>query len=88
MALGVGAVPFTYVAHILGVTAIVLVFIWNIHFRGGLAWSSDNKALIFNQLFWFWLWNSSKRKRLSYVVEGICKPYDIHNVRKNVHVYL
>ncbi|CAJ2630042.1 unnamed protein product [Trifolium pratense] len=48
MALGVAAVPFTYVAHVLGVVAIVLVFVWNLHFRGGLAWNSDNKALIFN----------------------------------------
>ncbi|XP_058761777.1 transmembrane ascorbate ferrireductase 1-like [Vicia villosa] len=48
MALGVPAVPFTYVVHVLGVVAAVLVLVWNFHFRGGLAWSSPNKALIFN----------------------------------------
>ncbi|CAK8573528.1 unnamed protein product [Lathyrus sativus] len=48
MALGVAAVPFTYVVHVLGVVAAVLVLVWNFHFRGGLAWSSTNKALIFN----------------------------------------
>lgn len=50
MALGVPAVPFTYVAHLLGIVAIVLVLVWNLHFRGGLAWNSDNKAQIFNVL--------------------------------------
>lgn len=50
MALGVTAVPFTYVAHLLGIVAIVLVLFWNLHFRGGLAWNSDNKAQIFNVL--------------------------------------
>ncbi|KAL2324525.1 hypothetical protein Fmac_023583 [Flemingia macrophylla] len=48
MALGVSAVPFTYVVHVLGIVAIILVLVWNIHFRGGLAWNSSNKALIFN----------------------------------------
>lgn len=48
MALGVAALPFTFVAHLLGVAAIVLVLIWNLHFRGGLAWNSDNKGIIFN----------------------------------------
>lgn len=48
MALGVSAVPFTYVVHLLGVVAIVLVLVWNLHFRGGLAWDSSNKAIIFN----------------------------------------
>ncbi|KAK7343683.1 hypothetical protein VNO77_12614 [Canavalia gladiata] len=48
MALGVSAIPFTFVVHFLGVAAIVLVLVWNIHFRGGLAWDSSNKGLIFN----------------------------------------
>ncbi|XP_057736544.1 transmembrane ascorbate ferrireductase 1 [Arachis stenosperma] len=48
MALGVTAVPFTYVVHVLGLVAIILVLVWNIHFRGGLAWDADNKNLIFN----------------------------------------
>lgn len=50
MALGVAALPFTFVAHLLGLAAIVLVLIWNLHFRGGLAWNSDNKGIIFNVL--------------------------------------
>ncbi|KAA8539912.1 hypothetical protein F0562_026604 [Nyssa sinensis] len=25
-----------------------MVLVWNIHFRGGLAWESSNKSLIFN----------------------------------------
>ncbi|KAL1296402.1 hypothetical protein HN51_057101 [Arachis hypogaea] len=48
MALGVTAVPFTYVVHVLGLVAIIFVLVWNIHFRGGLAWDADNKNLIFN----------------------------------------
>ncbi|KAJ7523653.1 hypothetical protein O6H91_18G057100 [Diphasiastrum complanatum] len=40
--------PFTIGVHILGVVAAVLVLVWNIPFRGGLAWSSPNKDLIFN----------------------------------------
>ncbi|KAH7690668.1 Ascorbate ferrireductase (transmembrane) protein [Dioscorea alata] len=45
---GVRALPFTYVAHVLEVVAAVLVLVWNIYFRGGLAWDSTNKSLIFN----------------------------------------
>ncbi|CAL5200084.1 unnamed protein product [Lathyrus oleraceus] len=37
-------VPF----HVLGVVAYVFVLVWNFQFRGGLAWISTNKALIFN----------------------------------------
>ncbi|OIW08020.1 hypothetical protein TanjilG_20121 [Lupinus angustifolius] len=48
MALGVPAFPFTFVVHFVGIVAIVLVLFWNIHFRGGLAWESSNKNLIFN----------------------------------------
>ncbi|KAJ0967199.1 hypothetical protein J5N97_024116 [Dioscorea zingiberensis] len=44
----VPALPFTYVAHVLEVAAAVLVLVWNIHFRGGIAWDSTNKSLIFN----------------------------------------
>lgn len=46
--LGVTAAPFTYVSHALAVAAAVLVLVWNIHFRGGLAFESTNKNLIFN----------------------------------------
>ncbi|KAF5201171.1 Cytochrome b561 [Thalictrum thalictroides] len=48
MALRVSALPLTYVAHVLAVAAAVLVLVWNIHFRGGLAFESTNKNLIFN----------------------------------------
>ena len=45
---GVRALPFTYVAHVLEVAAAVLVLVWNIYFRGGIAWDSTNKSYIFN----------------------------------------
>lgn len=48
MALRVPAIPFTFVAHTLGIAALVLVLVWNIHFRGGFAWEATNKNLIFN----------------------------------------
>ncbi|KAM1163002.1 hypothetical protein ACFX13_001999 [Malus domestica] len=48
MALKVPAVAFTFVVHTLGVTALALVLVWTIHFRGGLAWEATNKNLIFN----------------------------------------
>ncbi|KAK7315031.1 hypothetical protein VNO77_33563 [Canavalia gladiata] len=48
MALEVAAIPFTFVVHILGLVSIVLVLVWNLYFRGGLAWTSSNKSLIFN----------------------------------------
>uniref|UniRef100_A0A0C9S9Z5 TSA: Wollemia nobilis Ref_Wollemi_Transcript_5561_1240 transcribed RNA sequence n=1 Tax=Wollemia nobilis TaxID=56998 RepID=A0A0C9S9Z5_9CONI len=46
--LGVTAKPFTWLVHMLGVAGIVLVLVWNIYFRGGLAFVSTNKAKIFN----------------------------------------
>jgi hypothetical protein len=46
--LGVKATPFTYAAHALAVTAAVLVLVWCVHFRGGLALEAPNKNLIFN----------------------------------------
>ncbi|GKU89328.1 hypothetical protein SLEP1_g3479 [Rubroshorea leprosula] len=48
MALGVKAFPFTFVVHLLGIAGVVLVLVWCIHFRGGLAWESSDKSLIFN----------------------------------------
>ncbi|PIA49492.1 hypothetical protein AQUCO_01300353v1 [Aquilegia coerulea] len=48
MALRVSALPLTFVAHVLAVAAAVLVLVWNIYFRGGLAFESTNKSLIFN----------------------------------------
>ncbi|GFY84224.1 cytochrome b561/ferric reductase transmembrane protein family [Actinidia rufa] len=48
MAIGVKALPFSFVVHALGIAGAVLVLVWCIHFRGGLAWESSNKNLIFN----------------------------------------
>ncbi|KAL6963499.1 hypothetical protein U1Q18_004525 [Sarracenia purpurea var. burkii] len=48
MAIGVKAVPLSFVAHALGVSGAVLVLVWAIHFRGGFAWEASNKSLIFN----------------------------------------
>lgn len=44
---GAGAAP-TWMAHVLAVVATVLVLLWCIHLRGGLALRSHNKQLIFN----------------------------------------
>ncbi|XP_023532942.1 transmembrane ascorbate ferrireductase 1-like [Cucurbita pepo subsp. pepo] len=44
----VKAFPFTVISHGLAVVTLIMVLIWTIHFRGGLAWESVNKSLIFN----------------------------------------
>jgi len=46
--LGVKAAPFTYAAHALAAVAAVLVLVWCVHFRGGLALEAQNKNLVFN----------------------------------------
>ncbi|XP_073019730.1 transmembrane ascorbate ferrireductase 1-like [Primulina eburnea] len=48
MAIGLKAVLVSYVAHFLGVGGAILVLVWCISFRGGLAWEATNKNLIFN----------------------------------------
>nr|KAJ0222180.1 hypothetical protein LSAT_V11C200099830 [Lactuca sativa] len=48
MGLEINAVYLSYVVHVLAVAGAVMVLVWNIHFRGGLAWESSNKNLIFN----------------------------------------
>ena len=48
MVLGVRAIPFTFVAHVLAILGLVFVLVWTLHFRGGLAWEATNKSLIFN----------------------------------------
>uniref|UniRef100_A0A2N9GSX3 ascorbate ferrireductase (transmembrane) n=1 Tax=Fagus sylvatica TaxID=28930 RepID=A0A2N9GSX3_FAGSY len=48
MALRVRALPFTFAAHVLAIAGLILVLVWTLHFRGGLAWSAKNKSLIFN----------------------------------------
>jgi hypothetical protein len=53
--LGVKAAPFTYVSHVLAAASAVLVLVWCIHFRGGLAFESSNKNLIFNVVYRFFI---------------------------------
>lgn len=48
MALGVPALGFTFAMHVLGAASAVLVLVWCVHFRGGLAFEASNKSLIFN----------------------------------------
>ncbi|KZV36481.1 transmembrane ascorbate ferrireductase 1-like [Dorcoceras hygrometricum] len=48
MTIGLKAVHVSYVAHFLAVLGAILVLVWTIGFRGGLAWESSNKNLIFN----------------------------------------
>ncbi|WOL06063.1 putative ascorbate-specific transmembrane electron transporter 1 [Canna indica] len=44
----VRAAPFTYASHVLAVASAAMILVWCIHFRGGLAFASSNKSLIFN----------------------------------------
>ncbi|KAK6155720.1 hypothetical protein DH2020_009968 [Rehmannia glutinosa] len=48
MAIGVKASHISFVAHFLGIVGAIMVLIWCISFRGGLAWEATNKNLIFN----------------------------------------
>ncbi|KAA3469943.1 transmembrane ascorbate ferrireductase 1-like [Gossypium australe] len=48
MAIGVKALHLSFVPHALAIAGAVMVLVWCIHFRGGLAWESSNKNLIFN----------------------------------------
>ncbi|KAL8142723.1 hypothetical protein V2J09_015755 [Rumex salicifolius] len=45
---GVKALAISIAAHVLAVASAVMVLVWCIDFRGGLAWSASNKSLIFN----------------------------------------
>eukprot|EP00850_Spirogloea_muscicola_P024840 SM001616S02289 [mRNA] locus=s1616:540:2043:- [translate_table: standard] len=40
--------PAVAAARALGAAAVVLACVWSLHFRGGVAWLADDKALIFN----------------------------------------
>lgn len=51
MAVGINAMPVTFVAHALAVIAAIMVLVWSISYRGGLAWEATNKNLIFNVCF-------------------------------------
>ncbi|KAK6921558.1 Cytochrome b561/ferric reductase transmembrane, partial [Dillenia turbinata] len=44
----VSATPITIFAHLLFISVTILVLVWLLHFREGLAFSSTNKAKIFN----------------------------------------
>lgn len=44
-AIGFPAIP---IIRLMGVAIAALVLVWCVHYRGGLALVSDNKALIFN----------------------------------------
>ncbi|WRX18848.1 hypothetical protein QQP08_011335 [Theobroma cacao] len=48
--MAIRALHLTIVPHALAVAAAVMVLVWCIYFRGGLAWASSNKNLIFNRL--------------------------------------
>ncbi|XP_059667071.1 transmembrane ascorbate ferrireductase 1-like [Cornus florida] len=48
MAIGVKPIPLTIVAQVLAIAGAIMVLVWCIAFRGGLAWESSNKSLIFN----------------------------------------
>ncbi|XWS50529.1 hypothetical protein CRYUN_Cryun12cG0094600 [Craigia yunnanensis] len=48
MAIGVKALHLTIVPHVLAIAGAVMVLVWCIYYRGGLAWESSNKSLIFN----------------------------------------
>jgi cytochrome b-561 len=43
-----GGFPIFMVVRVLGFIIAALVLIWTVHYRGGLALSSDNKDHIFN----------------------------------------
>ncbi|XP_047330855.1 transmembrane ascorbate ferrireductase 1-like [Impatiens glandulifera] len=48
MAATVKALAVSITAQVLALAGTVMVLVWCIHFRGGLAWEAKNKALIFN----------------------------------------
>lgn len=59
MAIGVKALPITFVAHALAIVAAIMVLVWCLGFRGGLAWEDTNKNLIFNvSSFLFWVYGN------------------------------
>ncbi|KAJ6676116.1 TRANSMEMBRANE ASCORBATE FERRIREDUCTASE 1 [Salix viminalis] len=48
MAIEFRALPFTFGAHVLAIAGAIMVLVWTLYYRGGLAWDSSNKNLIFN----------------------------------------
>ncbi|KAK4484054.1 hypothetical protein RD792_011273 [Penstemon davidsonii] len=45
---GLSAFPVTIFAHMVAIAVTTLVLVWLLHFRGGFAFKSDDKAKIFN----------------------------------------
>ncbi|KAL3830628.1 hypothetical protein ACJIZ3_019431 [Penstemon smallii] len=45
---GLSAFPVTIFAHLVAIAVTTLVLVWLLHFRGGFAFKSDDKAKIFN----------------------------------------
>ena len=37
-----------WAVHVVGAAVVVMVFIWSLAYRGGVAWTTENKGLIFN----------------------------------------
>ena len=37
-----------WAVHTVGAVVVVMVFVWSLAYRGGVAWTTENKALIFN----------------------------------------
>lgn len=65
MAVAAKALPFSFVVHVIALVLAVLVLVWNIHFRGGLAWEDTNKNLIFNVcIFCSCPWSFTANKNL------------------------
>lgn len=48
MAMGFRALPLTFLAHALAIAGAVMVLVWVLYYRGGMAWEAANKNLIFN----------------------------------------
>jgi hypothetical protein len=48
MALEFRALPLTFLAHALAIAGAVMVLVWVLYYRGGMAWEAANKNLIFN----------------------------------------
>lgn len=51
MSVVINARMVAFAVHALAVVASVMVFVWSICYRGGFAWESTNKTLIFNVNF-------------------------------------
>lgn len=83
MAVGINAMPVTFAAHVVAVIAAIMVLVWSISYRGGLAWEAENKNLIFNvcffdlltltsSLFQFYLFSLSSFVQSRVCVDFIC----------------